>query len=237
MQIQRDIVDECAKVDAEYESSRMSIEAYRSKISRIFVDLDVLAELDRLCVKDICSFNPSKREVSELSRDTIVSFLGMASISNNGYIETRQETSLGAVLKGSYTYFRDGDIIIAKITPCMENGKCALLSGLTNGIGFGSSEFHVFRNKNTAVRQGFLFHYLNREVIRKQAEQRMTGASGHRRVSIDFYRDLSIPVPSIQEQDRIIQEIGGYEAEIRKAEAVMQGAEARKSAILKKYLE
>ena len=119
----------------------------------------------------------------------------------------------------------------------MENGKCALVSGLTNGIGFGSSEFHVFRNKNTAVRQEFLFRYLNREVIRKQAEQRMIGASGHRRVPIDFYQELSVPVPPLQEQDRIIREIEGYAAEIREAEAVMQGVEVRKSAILKKYLE
>lgn len=81
----------------------------------------------------------------------------------------------------------------------MENGKCALLSGLTNGIGFVSSEFHVFRNKNTAVRQEILFHYLNREAIRKQAELWMTGASGHWRVPIGFYRELSVSVPPIQE--------------------------------------
>ena len=238
MEIQRAIVEECVVVDAEYETSRMSIEEYRSKISKVFVDLEVLAGGGKpLYIKDICLVNPPKSEVSELSLDTIVSFLEMSSISNNGFIDTRQDRTLKEVMKGSYTYFRDGDIIIAKITPCMENGKCALVSGLTNGIGFGSSEFHVFRNHSAAVKQEYLFYYLNRESIRKQAEQRMTGASGHRRVPIDFYRELPIPVPSLQEQERIIQEIEGYEAEIRKAEAVMQGAEARKSAILTKYLE
>ncbi|ERJ71799.1 putative DNA-directed RNA polymerase, omega subunit [Porphyromonas sp. oral taxon 278 str. W7784] len=241
MEIQQVIVDECAVVDAEYESSRVTIDDCREKIGEIFLELDTRMQrgvgIDTLRVDTICEFNPSKRELAGMPLDTVVSFLEMASVSNDGFVEGGQDRILQEVIKGSYTYFRDGDIIIAKITPCMENGKCALLSGLTNGIGFGSSEFHVFRNKNAAVRQGFLFHFLNREIIRKQAEQRMTGASGHRRVPIDFYRDLSIPVPSIQEQDRIIQEIGGYEAEIRKAEAVMQGAEARKSAILKKYLE
>lgn len=241
IEIQQAIVGECAVVDAEYKSSRMSIDDCREKIGEIFLELDARMQrgigIDTLRVDTICEFNPSKREVAGIPLDTAVSFLEMASVSNDGFVEGGQDRILQEVIKGSYTYFRDGDIIIAKITPCMENGKCALLSGLTNGIGFGSSEFHVFRNKNAAVRQGFLFHCLNREIIRKQAEQRMTGASGHRRVPIDFYRDLSIPVPSIQEQDRIIQEIGGYEAEIRKAEAVMQGAEARKSAILKKYLE
>lgn len=81
----------------------------------------------------------------------------MSSISNNGFIDTQQDRTLKEVIKGSYTYFRDGDIIIAKITPCMENGKCALVSGLTNGIGFGSSEFHVFRNSSSAVKQEYLF--------------------------------------------------------------------------------
>ena len=238
MEIQRAIVEECAVVDAEYETSRMSIEEYRSKISKVFVDLEVLAGGGKpLYIKDICLVNPSKREVSELSLDTIVSFLEMSFISDDGFIDTRQDRTLREVMKGSYTYFRDGDIIIAKITPCMENGKCALVSDLTNGIGFGSSEFHVFRNSSSAVKQEYLFYYLNRESIRKQAEQRMTGASGHRRVPIDFYRELPIPVPPLQEQERIIREIEGYEAEIRKAEAVMQGAEARKSAILRKYLQ
>lgn len=238
IEVQQAIVDECAVVDAEYESSRMSIEEYRSKISKVFVDLDVLVVGggNQLCIKDICFVNPSKREVSELPLDTIISFLEMSSISNNGFIDTCQDRTLKEVIKGSYTYFRDGDIIIAKITPCMENGKCALVSGLTNGIGFGSSEFHVFRNSNAAVKQEYLFYYLNRESIRKQAEVRMTGASGHRRVPIDFYRELPIPVPPLSEQERIIREIEGYEAEIRKAEALMQGVEARKSAILKKYL-
>lgn len=93
---------------------------------------------------------------------------------------------------------KKGGYLLVKISSCMENGKCALLSGLTNGIGFVSSEFHVFRNKNTAVRQEILFHYLNREAIRKQAELRMTGASGHWRVPIGFYRELSVSVPPIR---------------------------------------
>ena len=240
MEIQQAIVDECAMVDAEYESSRVAIDECRSKIGEIFLELDVRMRggggIDTLLVDAICDFNPSKREVAEMPLDTVVSFIEMASVSNDGFVEVRQDRTLQEVKKGSYTYFRDGDIIIAKITPSMENGKCALVSGLTNGIGFGSSEFHVFRNKNTAVRQEYLFHYFNRESIRRQAELRMTGASGHRRVPIDFYRELPIPVPSLQEQERIIREIESYEAEIRKTEVVMQEVEARKSSILQKFL-
>ena len=73
----------------------------------------------------------------------MVSFIEMASVSDEGYISEKVDRPLGEVLKGSYTYFSEGDIIIAKITPCMENGKCAIARNLTNHIGFGSSEFHV----------------------------------------------------------------------------------------------
>ena len=77
-----------------------------------------------------------------------ISFVDMASISNDGYIELKTDKFLGDLRKGSYSYFAENDIIIAKITPCMENGKCAIAKKLTNGIGMGSSEFHVFRIDN-----------------------------------------------------------------------------------------
>ena len=108
-------------------------------------------------------------------------------------------------LSGSYTYFKEGDVVIAKITPCMENGKCALATGLSNGIGMGSSELHVFR-AGEKVLNSYLFAYLNRSVVRKYAEYNMTGASGHRRVPIDFYEDLQIPVPDKKIQQKVVDE-------------------------------
>ncbi|MDY3096281.1 MAG: hypothetical protein SOW42_00870, partial [Methanobrevibacter sp.] len=124
----------------------------------------------------MCITNPSKNEIRNLSDDLLVSFIEMASVSNNGYIENKIDKSLGELRKGSYTYFAENDIIIAKITPCMENGKCAIAKNLTNQIGLGSSEFHVFRKNCNDVNNVFLFYYLNREKIRKNAEQNMTGA-------------------------------------------------------------
>ncbi len=95
----------------------------------------------------------------------MVSFVEMASVSNNGFIERKEDRELRTLRKGSYTYFADNDIIIAKITPCMENGKCALAKELTNAIAMGSSEFHVFR-ANDNVLSEYLFYQLNRESIR-----------------------------------------------------------------------
>lgn len=188
-------------------------------------------------MSELCkSINPSKADIHNLSGDTKVSFIDMAALSNNGYIESMVDKTLSEVRAGSYTYFAENDIIIAKITPCMENGKCAIAKGLTNGIGFGSSEYHVFRaNDNVEVK--YLFDFLNRNEIRQQAAARMTGASGHRRVPVDFYINLSIPVPSKEEQQRIIAEIEGYESVIAQARAIMDGCAARKQAILDKYLK
>ncbi len=137
--------------------------------------------------------------------------------------------------KGSYTYFAEDDIIIAKITPCMENGKCAIATGLTNKIGFGSSEFHVLRSNEQIINK-YLFGYLNRETIRQMAEKRMTGASRHRRVPISFYENLQIPVPPMPEQEKIVAELSSYEAAIAKTHAVIADCAEQKKAVLEKWL-
>ena len=146
----------------------------------------------------------SKTEVRDISDDTLVSFIDMASVSNEGRIESKTDKSLGEVRNGGYTYFAEGDIIIAKITPCMENGKCAIAQGLTNSIGFGSSEFHTFRCNNDVLLTKYLFALLNQNIVRVAAEGSMTGASGHRRVPASFYEEMMIPLPPIDIQQRVI---------------------------------
>ena len=152
---------------------------------------------------NLCLLNPPKSEIAKLSDDTMVSFVEMADLSDEGFIKHKVNRPLGEVRTGSYKYFRDGDFILAKITPCMENGKCALAENLTNGIGFGSSEYHVFRCKERILPQ-YLYCLLNREEVRKEAARHMTGTSGHRRVPIEFYARLMIPVPPMEIQKEII---------------------------------
>lgn len=237
LDIQEQIIKECQAIDNEYETSRMSIETYREKIAKIFNDLEIISGgVKRFKISELCLTNPSKSEIRQLADDLIVSFIEMSSVSNHGYIEHKVDKLLGEVRKGSYTYFAENDVIIAKITPCMENGKCALATGLTNGIALGSSEFHVFRSKSDELNPKFLFYFLNRESIRKEAEKNMTGASGHRRVPIGFYESLIVPLPEPTEQQKIITQIEQYEQEIQKAEMVMSGIAERKKAVLATYL-
>ena len=99
-------------------------------------------EVKRL--KYVCCINPSKSPISNLSLDTEISFVPMEYVDNYGNIDLRETKTLREVSQG-YTYFQNKDVIIAKITPCLENGQGALCSNLHNTIGFGSTEFHVIR--------------------------------------------------------------------------------------------
>lgn len=100
------------------------------------------SEFDLVQIKDICEVNPRKSELDNLPHSTEVSFVPMQDLSQNCIaFFPKEKRLLGEVLKGAYTYFRDNDVIVAKVTPCFENGKAGLASNLVNGIGFGSSEF------------------------------------------------------------------------------------------------
>ena len=230
--IQQQIADECGKIDAEYNNAKEQIENCRKEIEGIMQGAK--GEMRKL--GDVCEvINPSRATIKDVDDETIVSFVEMASVSNDGFIETSQDLKLGDLRKGSYTYFAEDDIIIAKITPCMENGKCAIAKNLTNKIGMGSSEFHVFRT-NEKILNKFLFAFLNRQEIRKNAEKSMTGASGHRRVPITFYETLQIPVPPLSEQKKIVAKIEKIEQQIAASKSVMETSPQRKREVLDRLL-
>ena len=153
---------------------------------------------------DLVAINPPKSELSAHDPAQLVSFVPMDVVHESGFIGTTESRTLGDLLSGSYTYFRDGDVIVAKITPSMENGKCGLAMRLTGGIALGSSEFHVFRPLDPdALLPAYLLAFLNRDMVRWVAEGNMTGSSGHRRVPAEFYQRMKIPVPSPDVQDAI----------------------------------
>lgn len=183
-------------------------------------------------LSDVALINPSKTELSEIDDNTMVSFIEMASVSNDGFITQKVDKPLKELKKGSFTYFRENDIIIAKITPCMENGKCAVAENLTNGLALGSSEFHVFRTNEKVINK-YIFEFLNREEIRREAEQNMTGSTGHRRVPSSFYEKLKIPLPPLEVQTNIVEECVSVDAEVTQANTIIEQA---KAAIAEKVL-
>jgi len=149
----------------------------------------------------VCKMNPSKQEVNSCPSEFEVTFLPMEKVSEDGQIDNELTKKINEVVSG-YTYFRDGDILLAKITPCFENGKGAIVRALINGIGFGSTEFHVLRAGND-VTTDFLYNVTKSHLFRKTGEAFMKGAAGQKRVPEDFIRDFRIGIPEIHEQKQI----------------------------------
>ena len=135
-------------------------------------------------IKYMTEMNPSKSEVRHLKPDTSVTFLPMESIGDDGSLDVSNERPLHSVLNG-YTYLAEGDVCVAKITPCFENGKGAIVSGLRNGIGFATTEVIPMRcNRDTDSQ--FLYYFLTCAPFNLDAEASMYGAGGQKRVADSF---------------------------------------------------
>lgn len=152
----------------------------------------------------VCDLRPSKAEARKrLKPGDPVSFVPMSDLPDSAmYLEARETRTLSDV-EGSYTYFADGDVLLAKITPCFENGKLAIARSLVNGVGFGSSEYFVIRPPARILPE-FLYYFLSRQELRDAGSRVMTGASGHQRVPKEFIEDVLVPIPPLAEQKRIV---------------------------------
>lgn len=147
----------------------------------------------------VCEINP--RMPKGLADDAAVSFLPMAAVSEDGRIDFEEQREAGEVKKG-YTYFERGDVLVAKITPCFENGKATRTEALANPAGFGSTEFHVLR-AGREIDSSYLFHLIWNSKFREVGANNMTGSAGQKRVPADFLKRLEIPLPPLDEQRRI----------------------------------
>jgi restriction endonuclease S subunit len=233
--IQQKIVSECEAIDAEVQTAEQGVNNSRLEIENKIINLANQGYSEKK-LSEITHINPSKTELKGVDENTNISFIKMASVSNDGFIQYKEDRLLKDLKKGSYTYFRENDIIIAKITPCMENGKCALATGLTNHLAMGSSEFHVIRCDEKIISAKYIFSLLNRVKIRQEAERNMTGSSGHRRVPASFYQDYKIPVPDLKIQQNLVEQIEQLENKIATAQKIINEAASKKQAVLKHYL-
>lgn len=153
-------------------------------------------------IKDIVTLSPGFSS-GRPSDDEICSVIPMESVSEIGDVSFERELSYADISPG-LPNFENGDVIFAKITPCMENGKGAFITELPNRYAFGSTEFHVLR-PSAKVLGKFLYYYTFNPVYRKFAEANMTGAAGQKRVSSKFIKYTRIFLPTIEEQNLIVQ--------------------------------
>jgi len=169
----------------------------------------------------VAQLNPSKTEVAEVDRAIQVSFLPMEAIGDDGSLNLERTRPISEVESG-YTYFRDGDVTLAKITPCFENGKGALMQGLEGGIGFGTTELIVARPNPTEVTGKLLSWIFRSPNFRAQGEASMYGAGGQKRVPDDFVRDFAWAFPPLHEQTSITAFL---DRETAKIDALIAGQE------------
>ena len=155
-------------------------------------------ELKRL--GECCILNPRRPNIALCDTDK-VSFIPMPAVSEDGYLVDMADEEYGKVKK-SFTYFENNDVLFAKITPCMENGKGAIVHGLTNGIGMGSTEFHVLRPINGISSPYWLLALTRMPIFRERAAKNMSGTGGQKRVSASYLDHFMVGLPAIEEQRR-----------------------------------
>lgn len=149
----------------------------------------------------VADLNPGIRADLLQAPDVEVSFLPMDAIGEDGTLDLSRNRAVAEVRNG-YSYFEEGDVAFAKVTPCFENGKGALMRGLELGAGFGTTEITVLRPK-VGTEPRFLNYVLRSEQFRQNGVGAMTGAGGLKRVPDEFTRDFKTPWPTPAEQERI----------------------------------
>ena len=151
-------------------------------------------------LSDYCIVNPKKSELGPIPDDYELSFIPMQSVSENGDVDTSSIKHYKDVKTG-FTYFRENDVLFAKITPCMENGKGGVARKLKNQIGFGSTEFHVLRPIETISNSEWIYRLTTFKTFRKDAENNMTGSAGQRRTPKEFFDKYKVGLPPIELQN------------------------------------
>jgi type I restriction enzyme S subunit len=158
----------------------------------------------------------------------------MPDVGENGRILSRQVKRLFEMAKG-FTRFAEEDVIFAKITPCMENGKGALATELINKIGFGSTEFHILRAKESGNPE-FIYQITRFKKLRLKAEGYMTGSAGQQRVPTDFFQEFQIPLPPLPEQHHIAEILTTIDTYIEKEQTYLNKLQQIKKGLMQDLL-
>lgn len=231
------VIDEQVK---RLEATHAALVSYRQSILQQAFSgkLHKTTDWKKITLQEAVDINP-KTVLPALSDSEMVSFLPMPAVQEESLEYAEQKSSFGKVKKG-YTKFRDEDVLFAKITPCMENGKGCIVHNLSHGIGFGSTEFHVLRcHKDVSPK--FIYYFVIRRTFRAEAKNKMSGAVGQQRVPAEFLKEYSFACPSLPEQKAIVKKIENAFAFADKAQAAITGAleqaKQLKQSILKRAFE
>jgi len=189
---------------------------------------------------EVCEVNPSRKGKMNYPDDMLVTFVPMSAVDAKlGAIVTLEERPFAKVKKG-YTWFVENDVLFAKITPCMQNGKATIAKGLLKGVGFGSTEFHVLRPREEVLPE-WIYFFVRRPSFRRLAEASFTGSVGQQRVPESFLKSQGIPLPSLDEQHRIVTYLDHLQAKVLELRRLQEETEeeinATTSAILDRVFQ
>jgi type I restriction enzyme S subunit len=154
-------------------------------------------------IESICEINPRRSLAKTRADNELTTFVPMPAVDDRNGIIARPEVKPYKEVSKGYTFFQEGDVLFAKITPCMQNGKHAIARNLIDGIGFGSTEFHVLRPGEQVIAE-WLHFFLRQNSILEEAMGHFEGSVGQQRVPADFLRKLQIPLPPVAEQQRLV---------------------------------
>ena len=171
-----------------------------------------------------------------VSDDALVAFVPMNVIPKDYRESLNPEIRLWTEIKRGYTHFADGDIVVAKITPCFQNGKACVMKDLPGGVGAGTTELHVLRPvPNTVIPLYMLLIFKSPEFVNGGVAS-FTGTAGQQRVSTDYFRYCPIPLPPLAEQKRIVAKVDEMMGLCDALEAQQQERELRKSVLVRSSL-
>ena len=182
-------------------------------------------------LEDIADINPSK---SPRPENGLASFIPMESVSESAKMLNHQVKPYDEIEKG-FTSFKNSDVLVAKITPCFENGKGALVENLENGIGFGSTEFHVLRANGKSISK-YLYYLTNSHEFRIRGEMNMQGSAGQKRVTTDYLKSYKVNLPPIEEQKKIATILSTWDKVIETVEKLVANSQQQKKALMQQLL-
>ena len=174
--------------------------------------------MDYFRIDQVCDVNPPK-DISRF-KGMEVSFIPMDAVSTTGEVDVSRTISGDGVK--NYSVFQNRDVLFAKITPCMENGKGGIVDDLKNGFGAGSTEFIVIRPDEQNVISEWIQLFLSQSSYRLECKNHMTGSAGQKRVPPTFIAGTVIPVPSVDEQRRIVFRIEEMFSELDNSVSTLQ---------------
>jgi len=217
------------------QSAEQTLVISDSFFSKLLRGEETRAQWPFLPLAEVAEINPrcGKKQFGE---DNEVSFVPMRAVNDETGKIVAAERRTYAEVKAGYTRFEDGDVIFARITPCMQNGKSAIVMGLVNGVGFGSTEFLVARPGAEVEAKWLHYIFRHREFL-DDAVAHFTGTAGQQRVPTSFIREKRVLVPPLPEQRRIVAELDALQAEVDRLKALQAATAAELDALLPAILD